>query len=120
MGCDMKTPAYRKKKVQEMLDYLSEIGLSVCGPVFKDGVEHPAFMDYDADEIISRRKHIQDGTIEYSDDWLWANVEGEWFRLTGLYSVVLCSHSALYLALWLWLYFIGMVCDALTKTAGQD
>ncbi len=69
MGCDMETPAYRKKKVQEMLDYLSEIGLSVYGPVFKDGVEYHALMDYDADEIISRRKHIQDGTIEYSDDW---------------------------------------------------
>ena len=50
MGCDMKTPAYRKKKVQEMLDYLKEIGLSVYGPVFKDGVEYPALMDYDADE----------------------------------------------------------------------
>ena len=70
MGCNMETPAYRKKKVQEMLDYLKEIGLSVCGPVFKDGVEYPAFMDYDADEIISRRKHIQDGTIKYSKDWL--------------------------------------------------
>ena len=70
MGCNMKTTAYRKKKVQEMLDYLSEIGLYVYGPVFKDGVEHPAFMDYDADEIVIRRKHIQDGTIEYSDDWL--------------------------------------------------
>lgn len=70
MGCDMETPAYRKKKVQEMLDYLSEIGLSVYGPVFKDGVEYPALMDYDADEIINRRKHIQDDTIEYSEDWL--------------------------------------------------
>ena len=29
MGCDMETTAYRKKKVQEMLDYLKEIGLSV-------------------------------------------------------------------------------------------
>lgn len=69
MGCDMETPAYRKKKVQEMLDYLKEIGLSVYGPVFKDGVEYPALMDYDADEIVSRRKHIQNDTIEYSEDW---------------------------------------------------
>ena len=69
MGCDMETPAYRKKKVQEMLDYLKEIGLSVYGPVFKDGVEYPALMDYDADEIISRRKHIQNGTIKYNKDW---------------------------------------------------
>ena len=70
MGCNMNTPAYRKKKVQEMLDYLSEIGLSVYGPVFEDGVEYPACMDYDADDIVSRRKHIQNGTIEYSNDWL--------------------------------------------------
>ena len=69
MGCNMDTPAYRKKKVKEMLDYLEEIGLSVCGPVFKDGVEYPALMTYDADEIISRRKHIQNDTIEYSEDW---------------------------------------------------
>lgn len=70
MGCDMETTAYSKKKVQEMLDYLKEIGLSVYGPVFKDVVEYPALMDYDADEIISRMKHIQDDTIEYSEDWL--------------------------------------------------
>ena len=68
MGCNMNTPAYRKKKVQEMLDYLSEIGLSVYGPVFKDGVEYPALMNYDAHEIISRSKHIQYDTIEYSED----------------------------------------------------
>ena len=70
MGYDMETPAYRKKKVQEMLDYLKEIGLSVYGLVFKDGVEYHALMDYDADEIISRRKHIQDDTMKYSKDWL--------------------------------------------------
>ena len=69
MGCNMETPAYSKKEVQEMLDYLKEIGLSVYGPVFHDGVQYPALMDYGVDDIISRRKHIQDDTIEYSEDW---------------------------------------------------
>lgn len=52
-----------------MLDYFKEIGLSVYGPVFKDGVEYPALMDYNAEEIVSRRKHIQADTIEYSEDF---------------------------------------------------
>lgn len=64
----METTAYRKKEIQEMLDYLKEIGLSVYGPVFKDGVEYQALMDYNADEIVSCRKHIQDDTIEYNEE----------------------------------------------------
>lgn len=55
----------RLKTVEEWLNHLSELGLSVYGPNMdaETGQEYPACMDYNAEEIVQRRKHMYDGTM---------------------------------------------------------
>lgn len=64
----LKTTVYTKKALEGFMQHLSELGLSVYGPCMKDEVEYPSFMDYDVDDIINRRKCIQDGSLFHVDD----------------------------------------------------
>lgn len=65
----METTRYSVKTVQKFMDYLSEIGLSVYGQNMntETGEELDAFMDYNATEIVARRKHIEQDTL-WSDN----------------------------------------------------
>lgn len=65
----METTRYSVKTVQKFMDYLSEIGLSVYGQSMnaETGEELGAFMDYNAAEIVARRKHIEQDTL-WSDN----------------------------------------------------
>lgn len=69
MSREMSTPRYQLKTVQKFLDYLNEIGLSVYGQSMTlDGEELPACMDYDAEEIVARRKHTENETFWSAED----------------------------------------------------
>ena len=57
-----------KKTVQNFLDYLEDLGLSVYGPTMSEGVEYPSYMDYDANDIVNRRKLIDSDALFYSED----------------------------------------------------
>jgi len=63
----MKTPKYTQKTVQKFMSYLSEIGLSVHGNYMEGNKELHGLMDYNSEDIVNRRKHIQSGTIDSSE-----------------------------------------------------
>ena len=65
----MATKRYTKKTIEGVLEHFKELGLAVYGPVMQDNLELPALMDYDANDIINRRKCIENDTLEVSDDW---------------------------------------------------
>lgn len=50
------------------MQHLAELGLSVYGPCMKDEVEYPSLMDYNVDDIINRRKCIQNDSLFFVDD----------------------------------------------------
>lgn len=55
---------YQKKTVEQFMEYLNEMGLSVYGPsMTPDGRETGALMDYDVDTILARRKYITKGDL---------------------------------------------------------
>lgn len=55
---------YQKKTVEQFMEYLNEMGLSVYGPsMTPEGEETGALMDYDADTVVARRKYITKGTL---------------------------------------------------------
>lgn len=59
----------RPATLRRVIDYLEEeLGLSVYGATCHDGVEFPSCMDYDADAVIDRRKHVMNDTLEWSGD----------------------------------------------------
>lgn len=59
---------YHKKTVEQFMMYLQDIGLSVYGPSMTlEGEELPALMDYDAEHIVARRKHIDKETLWSSE-----------------------------------------------------
>lgn len=64
----LKTTIYTKKAIEGFMQHLSELGLSVYGPCMKEEIEYPSLMDYNVDDIINRRKCIQDGSLFYIDD----------------------------------------------------
>ena len=63
----MKKP--NRKTIENMINYFSEIGLTVYGPNMdaESGEEFCSLMDYTADEIILRAKHIKNDTLWDSD-----------------------------------------------------
>ena len=64
----LKTTIYTKKSLEGFMQHLAELGLSVYGPCMKDEVEYPSLMDYNVDDIINRRKCIQDDSLFFVDD----------------------------------------------------
>lgn len=55
---------YQKKTVEQFMEYLNEMGLSVYGPsMTPEGEETGALMDYDADTVVARYKYITKGTL---------------------------------------------------------
>lgn len=61
---------YQKKTVEQFTAYLNDIGLSVYGPSMTlEGEELPALMDYSAEEIVARRKHIDNDTLWSEEDY---------------------------------------------------
>lgn len=61
---------YQKKTVEQFMAYLKDIGLSVYGPnMTLEGEELDALMDYDAEAIVARRKHIDKDTLWSSEDY---------------------------------------------------
>lgn len=64
----LKTTIYTKKAIEGFMQHLSELGLSVYGPCMRDEVEYPSLMDYNTDDIINRRKCIQDDSLFSVDD----------------------------------------------------
>lgn len=55
---------YQKKTVEQFMEYLNEMGLSVYEPsMTPDGCETGALMDYDVDTILARRKYITKGDL---------------------------------------------------------
>ncbi len=61
---------YQKKTVEQFMAYLEDIGLSVYGPnMTLEGEELDALMDYDAEDIVARRKHIDKDTLWSSEDY---------------------------------------------------
>ena len=63
----MKTPKYTQKTVQKFMSYLYEIGLSVHGNQMEGNKEFFGLMDYNSEDIVNRRKHIQAGTLDSSE-----------------------------------------------------
>ncbi len=64
----LKTTKYTKKSIEGFMQHLSELGLSVYGPCMRNQIEYPSLMDYNVDDIINRRKCIQDGSLCSVDD----------------------------------------------------
>lgn len=54
-----------RKTIQQVLEHLQQLGLSVYGPGMdtNTGEEIGALMDYEVDDIIKRRKHIEKGAL---------------------------------------------------------
>lgn len=65
----MVQPRYRRATIQKFLDYLEELDLQVYGPCYKDGKQFHASMDYDVEDIISRRNTIAAGKLTFGE---WA------------------------------------------------
>jgi len=53
------------KTVEQWVNHLKELGLRVYGSNMniKTGQEFCSCMDYNAEEIVARRKHMHDGTL---------------------------------------------------------
>lgn len=55
---------YQKKTVEQFMEYLNEMGLSVYGSsMTPEGEETGALMDYDADTIVARYKYTNKRTL---------------------------------------------------------
>lgn len=66
-----KPKSYRPhaETIRKIVKHFEELGLSVYGANMDvdQGYEFPSLMDYDAEAIIKRRRHIEKGTLEFSN-----------------------------------------------------
>lgn len=65
----MATKRYTKKTIEGILKHFEELGLSVYGPYMHDNKERCGCMDYDANDIVNRRKLIEKNTLEIDHGW---------------------------------------------------
>lgn len=65
----MAAKRYTKKTIAGVLEHLKELDLAVYGPAMQDNIQYPSLMDYNAEDIVNRRKHIEKDTLEISDGY---------------------------------------------------